>query len=106
MKRTKHNLSHFRALSGDMGQLLPIQCLEVLPGDTTRLSTDVLIRVSPLLAPVFHPVDARIHHFFVPNRLTWSGWEDFITGGSDGAGGSSGTYPTIDTGAGGGAAGS
>lgn len=39
-----------------------------------------------------HPVTARIHHFFVPNRLIWDtkhgdlgSFEDFITGGPDGA---------------------
>lgn len=37
-----------------------------------------------MTAPVMHNVQARIHHFFVPNRLTWTGWEDFITGGHDG----------------------
>jgi hypothetical protein len=31
-----------------------------------------------------HSVTARVHHFFVPNRLLWDGWEDFITGGADG----------------------
>lgn len=32
-----------------------------------------------------HPCTVRIHHWFVPTRLVWSSWEDFRTGGSDGA---------------------
>lgn len=84
MKRFKHNLSHQRLLTCDMGQLVPISTVEVLPGDTVQHNTNCLIRVSPLAAPVMHQVTARIHHFFVPNRLVWSGWEDFITGGADG----------------------
>ena len=27
-----------------------------------------------------HPVSVRIHSWFVPNRIIWDGWEDFITG--------------------------
>lgn len=63
-----------------MGELVPIQCVEVIPGDTVRGSSSALIRVTPQAKPVMHPTQARIHHFFVPNRLIWSGWEDFITG--------------------------
>lgn len=37
----------------------------------------------------------RIHHFFVPHRLVWDGFEDFITGGPDGTDAS--TPPTIQT---------
>lgn len=95
MRRHKHSLSHFRLVTMDMAELVPVSCVEVLPGDTFQGSTSALIRVSPLVAPVMHPVDVRIHHWFVPNRLVWSGWSDFITGGPDGMGGASGPYPTI-----------
>lgn len=101
MKRSKFSLSHYRLLTCDMGELVPVSCVEVLPGDTVQQATSVLLRVSPLLAPVMHPVQVRIHHWFVPNRLVWDGWEDFITGGSDGEGGDAGTYPTITAGGGG-----
>jgi hypothetical protein len=95
MKRFKHNLSHYKLLTCDMGKLVPVGCVEVLPGDTFQHQTDVMVRVSPLAAPVMHPVHVRIHHFFVPNRLTWSSWEDFITGGPDGT--NADTVPTLTT---------
>lgn len=100
MKRTKHNLSSYKLLTCRMGELVPTNLVEVLPGDSMRLQSSALIRVSPLLAPVMHPVTVRLHHWFVPARLVWSGFEDFITGGPDGEGGASGAYPTIDAGAG------
>lgn len=84
MKRHKHSLSHHKLQTFDMGELVPIGCFEVLPGDTIQQQTSFLIRVSPMLAPVMHPVVARIHHWFVPYRLIWDSWEDFITGGPDG----------------------
>lgn len=94
-QRFKHSLSHYRLATFDMGELVPVGLLEVLPGDSFQHQSSCLVRVSPLLAPVMHPISVRLHHFFVPNRLVWDGWEDFITGGSDGEGGSSGAYPTI-----------
>nr|QJB20638.1 MAG: major capsid protein [Microvirus sp.] len=84
MKRSKFSLSHYKLLSMDMGELVPIACVEVLPGDTLQHTTSALVRASPLLAPVMHPVHCHIRHFFVPFRLLWPAWEDFITGGPDG----------------------
>ena len=71
MKRSKHSLSHYKLLSCDMGELVPIGLTEVLPGDTIQQATSALVRVSPLLAPVMHPVHVRIHHWFVPHRIVW-----------------------------------
>lgn len=93
MKRNKHSLSHNRLLSMDMGALVPIGWLEVLPGDTIQHATSALVRASPMLSPVMHPMDVRIHHWFVPYRLLWSSFEDFITGGPSGT--SLPSFPTI-----------
>ena len=84
MKRSKHSLSHFRNLTCDAGQLVPIGMTEVLPGDTFQHSTSLLVRASPLNTPVMHPVHVRVHHWFVPYRLIWTNFHNFITGGSDG----------------------
>ena len=84
MRRSKFNLSHYRLATMDMGYLVPIGLMEVLPGDTFRQATSALVRFSPMAAPVMHPIEVRIHHFFVPHRIVWTGWEDFITGGPDG----------------------
>ena len=102
MKRSKHSLSYKKLLSCDMGELVPIGLTEVLPGDTVQHATSLLLRASPMLAPVMHPVDVRVHHWFVPHRLVWSEWENFITGGP--AGNSLPAFPTITIGGGSGAA--
>lgn len=80
MKRAKHNLSKQRLFSCQMGGLVPIGMTPVLPGDTFQHATSVLIRTAPLVTPVMHSVRARIHHWFVPYRLLWDKWEQFITG--------------------------
>ena len=89
MSKHKHRLSHYKLLTGDMGKLYPAGLIEVLPGDVFRHSSSVMIRLSPMAAPIMHPISVRVHHFFVPHRLAWpSGyattWENFITGGPDG----------------------
>jgi hypothetical protein len=95
MKLNKHVLSYRRLFTGDMGQLYPIGLTEVLPSDVFQHHTDLLIRLSPMVAPVLHSMTVRVHHFFVPHRLTWSGFEDFITGGEDGLDAT--TVPTVAT---------
>ncbi len=93
MKRSKFSLSNTKLLSCDMGELVPLGLTEVLPGDTLQQATNALIRVSPLLAPVMHPVHARIHHWYVPHRIVWDDFEDFITGGDDGF--DTSVFPTV-----------
>jgi hypothetical protein len=92
-KRSKHNLSHYKQFTCNQGELIPVACQEVLPGDTFQMSTSALVRLSPLVAPVMHPVHATIQHFFVPYRLIMDDWESFITGGETGA--DTTTFPTI-----------
>lgn len=102
MKRSKHSLSHTKLLSFDLGELVPISLLEVLPGDTIQQNSNILLRCAPLLAPVYHNVECRVHHWFVPHRLVWQDFENFITGGPDGNNAS--VFPTITLGGGSGAA--
>lgn len=83
-KRSKFSLSHYRLFSGRMGYMIPIGITECLPGDTFQQATSVFLRCSPLVTPVMHPVHVTVHHWFIPTRLLWDEWEDFITGGPDG----------------------
>nr|WAX26139.1 MAG: major capsid protein [Army ant associated microvirus 13] len=84
MKRSKFSLSNTHLMSYDMGWLGVANWFEVLPGDTVQQATSALVRASPLLAPVMHPTEVYLHHWFVPNRLIWANWDNFITGGADG----------------------
>lgn len=78
--RSLFNLRHERKFSGDWSYLYPILCLEAVPGDTFKISTEVLVRTAPLIAPIMHRVSVKLNYFFVPNRLIWNEWQDFITG--------------------------
>lgn len=83
-RRTKFNLSAERKLSFNMGELIPIMNEEVVPGDSFKVNSELLIRMAPMIAPMMHRVNVYTHYFFVPNRIIWEEWEDFITGGRQG----------------------
>ncbi len=93
-KRSKFDLSHERKMTMQMGKLYPNYLQEVVPGDSFRHNAETLIRLQPMLSPVMHKVDVYTHFFFVPNRLVWNEWEDFITGGEDGN--ATPPFPTIN----------
>ena len=80
----KFDLSHDKMLTAQMGRLCPVLCQEMVPGDRFRVQSDLMCRTVPLVSPAFGSLKAYIHYFFVPNRLLWDQWEDFITGGEDG----------------------
>ena len=80
----KFDLSHDKMLTAQMGKLYPVLCQEMVPGDRFRVQSDMMCRTVPLVSPAFGSLKAYIHYFFVPNRLLWNGWEQFITGGEDG----------------------
>ena len=83
-KSNKFDLSHERKLSLNMGELIPIMLEEVVPGDIFKVSSEIMIRMAPMLAPIMHRVNVYTHYFFVPNRLVWDNWKTFITGGETG----------------------
>lgn len=79
VKKSKFDLSHDRKFSCKMGQLIPIMCSEVLPGDSFTVNSAQMIRLAPMLAPMMHRVDVYTHFFYVPNRIVWNNWESFIS---------------------------
>ncbi|AXH73153.1 MAG: major capsid protein [Microviridae sp.] len=83
LRRHTHDLSYTNTLTAKAGILVPCGHTEILPGDTFNMKTSALIRVQPLNKPLMHEVECRVHHWFVPNRILWGGWEDFITGVTD-----------------------
>lgn len=103
-KRNFFNLSHENKLTCKMGELIPIYCEPVLPGDTFNVHTDIMLRLQALLAPIYHRVNVYTHFFFVPNRIVFDKWEQFITKGEDGQDAT--VYPTVSAPSGGWAVGS
>ena len=83
-RKNKFDLSREVKMTMQMGKLYPAFIQEIIPGDSLRVNSQQMLRFSPLLAPVMHNIDLKMDYFFVPYRLIWDEWKDFITGGEDG----------------------
>lgn len=84
--RSTFDLTHDKRLSMKMGNLTPVLMTECVPGDSFRGSSEILLRLAPLLAPIYDQIQLYVHYFFIPNRILWTQWEEFITGGRLGVG--------------------
>lgn len=84
--RSQFSLDHGHKTTFDVGDLVPYFVTEVVPGDTMVLDMFAFCRIlSPLQAPVMDNIELDIHFFYVPNRLVWSNWHNFL-GAHDEAG--------------------
>lgn len=79
----RFDLTHDVKMSFNMGELVPTAALEVIPGDVFEINVENMLRFAPLISPVMHRVDVETRYFFVPNRILWQGWEDWITAKED-----------------------
>lgn len=84
ISRSAFDLSHEHKTTFDMGQLIPISCIECIPGDIHRIGAAAVLRMQPMLAPILHQVKLRYYSYFVPYRILDDQWEEFITRGEDG----------------------
>lgn len=77
MRRTKFNgLSYGRTMSISLGTLAPCYVEEVLPGDTFKVDTNAVIRItSSFVKPPFANLFCDVWYFFVPNRIVYDKWE-------------------------------
>lgn len=96
-KGSDFNLSYENKFTAKFGDLIPFFHQEVLPGDKFKVGQQHLIRLAPTLAPLMQQVDIYMHYFFVPNRLIWDGWEDFISNNQSSPAGSSPVKPVMPT---------
>lgn len=81
--RSTFDLSHDVKMSMKFGQLYPIMCEDVAPGDKFNIGCESLIRFAPMIAPVMHRIDATMHYFFVPKRLLWDNFMKWYKGEKD-----------------------
>nr|DAG52222.1 MAG TPA: Major capsid protein [Microviridae sp.] len=76
-KRSVFSLNHTNKLDFNAGDLIPIDTIEILPGDTVSMDLSAVIRLSTPLVPVMDDAFVDVFAFFVPNRIIWKHWEEF-----------------------------
>ncbi len=103
---TAFNLSHTNLFDCNFGQLVPVACLETLPGDVFSLDADVVGRLtSALKSPILSEMDIVLEAFYTPTRLLMGrdanfstpvgevNFEEFLSGGKDGSRIGNNSYP-------------
>lgn len=78
-KKVTMNLSQKHTTSLGFGQLCPVYINECVPGDKFKITPNYLAQVAPLYKPAFADVKVNLRAFFVPHRLVWPQFEDFIS---------------------------
>lgn len=75
--RSRFDLGHEVKTTMSVGKLYPIDCLEVLPGDTFKVNINALLRISSaFLRPVMDNAYMDVYSFFVPLRLCYNRLEE------------------------------
>jgi len=77
-KRSGFDMSHENLFSATIGTLIPASVEEVMPGDVVSVGSALSVELPPLATNFKGRVDARLEAFFVPNRILWAGWQDYI----------------------------
>lgn len=96
-KLNAFNLSHSNLFDCNFGQLVPVDCIECVPGDVFNLQANVVGRLaSALVSPALVDFDVVVEAFFTPTRLLMGSdanftvpvgernFEEFLVGGKTG----------------------
>lgn len=69
---------HSVKFSFNVGDVVPFMCDDILPGDTVTIDTSKVVRLQPMVAPIMDEVFLDTYYFFVPYRLLWNHWANFM----------------------------
>lgn len=99
IQRSRFHIPHTHKTTMNAGTLVPIFVQEVLPGDGYNLNMATLCRMTTPLFPVMDDCFLDTYFFYVPNRLVWDHWKEFMGENNVSAWTSDITYeiPTLDT---------
>jgi len=77
--RSRFDLSHSNLMACNYGELVPVLSKITLPGSKWRMSMEWLSRMMAMVTPPMTKNRVFAHAFYVPLRVIWPNWEDFIT---------------------------
>lgn len=78
IQRSRFDRSQDVKFTFNCGELIPFYVDEVLPGDSFEVTTSKVVRLQTLLTPVMDNIYLDTYFFFVPNRLVWDHWKNFM----------------------------
>lgn len=78
ISRSKFPRPQRRLTTFTSGRLIPLYCQEVIPGDSVKMDLSLLVRMATPIHPTLDNLFLDVHFYFVPNRLVWSHWKQFM----------------------------
>lgn len=78
IQRSTFDRSHGLKTTFDAGLLIPFYVDEVLPGDTFAVNATLFARLATPLVPIMDNLFLDTFYFFVPHRLVWSNFVNFM----------------------------
>ena len=78
IQRSVFDRSHGYKTTFNEGLLIPVLCEEVLPGDSVKINFNHFCRLATPIVPFMDNVYLDTQAFFVPNRLVWDHWQNFM----------------------------
>ncbi|WGL30907.1 major capsid protein [Dipodfec virus UOA04_Rod_504] len=79
-KRNAFDLSFTNNLTFNFGELIPVMCVETLPGDSFNFDSAMALRFMPLSFPIQTKCRAHVHFFYQRAKNLWDGFDDWING--------------------------
>lgn len=77
--RNGFDLSRKNVFSAKVGELLPVACIECIPGDKFNIETQHFTRTRPVNTAAFTRIREYYDWFFVPTNLLWNKFNSFVT---------------------------
>ena len=81
VSRSEVNLSRRKFMNGDIGMIMPIDLIPVIPGDSFNLSCRYIINTEALQVVPFTRYKVRVHYYFSDLNSLWKGAQTFVTKG-------------------------
>ncbi len=76
--RDGFDLSRKNAFTAKLGELLPVLCEDVMPGDHFEIQADWFTRTQPVTSPAYCRFGEYYDFFFVPYHLLWRYFPQFV----------------------------
>lgn len=76
--RSGFDLSRRNCFTAKVGEIIPVMCEEVLPGDVWKINLREFMRTAPVQTATFGRVRQYYDFYFVPYSLLWDKWESWI----------------------------
>lgn len=78
IKRSRFHRPHTHKTTFNTGDLIPFYVDEILPGDTVQMNMAAAVRMATPIFPVMDNAYLDTYYFYVPFRLVWEHFQEFM----------------------------